>query len=72
MEYTLAQLKHIQKKLKRAATELEKGEQGMGAFCIYADYAVWASHANLAAYNVERHTGLMYKQQGNVKTYLEE
>lgn len=71
MEYSLPQLKFIQKRVIETAKQLNAKDGGFSLIMVYADWTTWVSHAQLAGYSVEKDTGKMYKQKGNVRTYFE-
>lgn len=70
MEYSNEQLKFIQGQLINITKSLN-AQKGMALILDAAVFATWVSHAQLAGYNVERHSGKMYKDSKNVRTYFE-
>lgn len=71
MTYGHLQLELIEKNLIRL-TENEKTEKdGLRLLLNTSEFLAWASHAQLAGYYVDQSTGRIYRQEGNVRTYLE-
>jgi hypothetical protein len=70
MEYTQTQLRLIQRQLIRLSQELKK-EDGIGALLVGSGFLAWATHAQLAGYEIDKATGRMYREEGNVRTYFD-